>query len=148
MKVDKIKRLASDLLKCGKNKVWFDPENVDKIQEAITKEDVRALIKEGIIRERNDNEQSRGRARVLKGKKAKGRKRGFGKRGGTKKARGEKHKRWIANIRSQRKKLTELREKHPKEVSKIGYTKLYKKVKGGFFKGKKYIEALVKKGVA
>lgn len=147
MKVDKVKRLAFQILKVGKNKLWFNPEELEKISSAITRDDVRGLIKEGIIFVKNENSKSRGRTRILKAKHAKGRKRGFGKRTGTKKARSEKHKRWMANIRSQRKKLAELRVKNPKEVAKIGYAGIYRKIKGGFFKGKKYIESYVKKGV-
>ena len=44
-----VKRMAADLLKCGVTKVWIDPEKVEEAKKAITKEDVRRLIKTGII---------------------------------------------------------------------------------------------------
>ena len=77
----------------------------------MTKEDVRALVKEGAIKKKQVNSQSKGRARILKLKKKKGRKSGRGKKKGTKKARSEKKPTWMKNVRAQRKKLKELREK-------------------------------------
>jgi len=44
--------------------------------------------------------------------------------------------------------LKTLQKEHPKEVAKIGYRTLYKRIKGGYFKGKKYLKTAVegKKG--
>lgn len=144
MQQEKVRRLSAQVLKCALNKVWLDPKDPGKIQSVMTKEDVRALVKEGAIKKKQVNSQSRGRARILKIKKKKGRKSGRGKRKGTKKARSEKKPTWMKNVRAQRRKLKELREKEPEAVAKIGYRKLYKRVKGGYFKGKKYLEAAVK----
>lgn len=44
------RRIAAELLKCGENRVWIDPEKVDEVASAITREDIRRLIKEGVIR--------------------------------------------------------------------------------------------------
>ena len=68
----------------------------------------------------------------------------FLKRKGTKKTRVEKKKNWIKRVRSQRKTLKELREKNPKAVEAVGYGKVYRMIKGNYFKGKKYVEAYVK----
>ncbi len=144
MRQEKVRRLASSVLRCGLNSVWLDPKQGEKISSVMTKEDVRALVQEGVIKKRLVNSQSRGRARALKGKRQKGRKRGKGKRKGTKKARVEKKRRWIGSVRSQRKMLKKLRKESPKAVEKAGYRSLYKRVKGGYFKGKKYLEAAVK----
>ena len=46
------RRLASELLKVGQNRVWMDPDRVEDIQSAITKSDVRKLIYEGTVRKR------------------------------------------------------------------------------------------------
>ena len=43
------KRIAAEILKCGENRVYFDPYLMDEIKMAITREDIRNLIKEGII---------------------------------------------------------------------------------------------------
>jgi len=43
------KRMAAEVLKCGENRVYFDPYLIDEIKMAITREDIRNLVKEGII---------------------------------------------------------------------------------------------------
>ncbi len=143
MQQEKVRRMAATVLNCGQNSVWLDPKQTEKIESVMTKEDVRALVKEGAIKKRKQNSQSRGRARILHTKRKKGRKRGKGKRKGTKKARSEKKASWIKNVRSQRKMLKQLQKKKPKEIAAIGYRRLYKRVKGGYFKGKKYLKAVV-----
>lgn len=143
MNPEKVKLLAATVLKCGKNKVWFDPAAVDKVKSAMTKEDVKALVKEGIIRKKKENQQSRGRARILQAKKAKGRKKSFGSRRGLKSARSEKRRRWIGKVRALREELTKLKKENPKAVEKTGYRKLYKLIKGNFFKGRRYLDAFV-----
>ena len=39
--------------------------------------------------------------------------------------------------------LKELKKSNPKEVERIGYSKLYKMVKGNYFRGKNYLKAFV-----
>ena len=143
MKLDKVRKMAASILGVGENRVWMNPEQTDRIMEVITKEDARVLIREGIIKKRKPTEQSRGRTRLLLVKKRKGRKKGPGKRTGKKSARSEQRKHWIANVRAQRRVLRELTEKHPEAVKKIGHSKLYKRIKGNYFKGKKYVEAMI-----
>ncbi len=143
MKLTQIKRIASQLLKTGENKIWINPEKTSQVKEAMTKEDVRGLIKEKIILKKKTNAQSRGKARVLQEKKKKGRKKGRGKRTGTKKARTNKKKKWIRNVRAQRKTLKKIK-KEGKETE-TPYRTIYNRIKGGYYKGKKYVEALVKK---
>jgi len=145
MNLGKVRRMASDVLKAGKGAVWFDPAQSEKIESCMTKDDVRALIAEGVIKRKKPQMKSRGRARILLAKKKKGRRRGRGKRKGTKKARQESKKRsWIKNVRSQRTMLRELRKSDGAAVGKIGYRRLYLRVKGNLFKGKNYLKAAVK----
>lgn len=143
MQLNKIKRIAAGILKVGESRVWMDPENGPKIKESITKDDVRNLIKEGIIKKKKIAEHSKSRARRLKEKKRKGRKRGYGKRKGTGKVRAKKKKEWIKKVRSQRRALKELKEKKLLK-GKGKYGKIYKMIKGNYFKGKKYVEEMVK----
>jgi len=143
MQEERVRKIAAEILKCGKDRVWFDPEQQEKVKSAMTKEDIRTLIKEKAVKKRQENFKSRGRARILQEKRKKGRKRGKGKRKGTKKARSEKKESWMKNVRSQRKLLKQLKKEKPKDVEKIGYRSLYKKVKGGYFKGKKYLKAAI-----
>ncbi len=146
MNAQKAKEISARILNVGKSRVWIDPEEIERVKEAITKEDVRVLVGEGVIKKSRREAQSRGRARKLGGKKKKGRKKGEGKRRGSHKTRSKRKKAWISSVRAQRRTLTELRESNPKEVEKIGYGKLYRMVKGGYFKGKKYVERKVKEG--
>jgi len=141
--LDRVKRIAASVLKVGIQRVWFNPDETDRIKEVMTKDDVRELVKEGIIKKRKLQSQSRVRARKLKEKKAKGRKRGRGKRKGTKKVRAKEKRSWVRRVRAQRRMLKELKEKNPKAVGKIGYSKLYRMIKGNYFKGKKYLKAYV-----
>jgi len=145
MDLHKLRRLAVDVLDVGKARVWFDPEQKDRIKEAMTKDDVRALVTEGAIKKKQPTGQSSFRTKKLKAQKKKGRKRGFGKRKGTFKARLEKKRTWIKNVRAQRRVLKELKEKEPELFEEVNYAKIYRKVTGGYFKGKKYVEQAVKK---
>lgn len=142
MDLKKIRLIAQRLLGCGSNKLWFNPKELDRIKEAMTTEDIRALIKEGIIKRKKMQEHSRGRARILKEKKRRGRKRGFGKRTGSRKARMQRKKGWIKSVRAQRKHLRGLRQK--KKISDETYSRAYALIKGGYFKGKRHIDLFIK----
>jgi large subunit ribosomal protein L19e len=139
MELKKAKELAATIMKVGIGKIYIDPVQTDKVKEAMTRDDIRGLIAERVVKKRQDNFQSKGRARVLKAQKQKGRKRGQGKRKGTKKTRVNKKENWIKKVRAQRRTLKELKQTKPEEVKALGYSKLYRQVKGGLFKGKKYL---------
>jgi len=125
------KRMAAEILKCGENRVYFDPYLIDDIQLAITREDIRSLIKEGIIRKKYKKGISKYRKNLHHQKKKKGRARGLGKRKGTKYARSPKKKAWMKRIRPQRRELKKLRDR--KLITAAIYRKLYKNAKGGMF---------------
>ncbi len=137
----KAKRMAAVILKVGKTKIWVNPEEKARLKEAMTKEDIRQLIKENIIKKRRGNLHSRGKARLLAKKKSKGRKRGKGKRKGGKAVRVNKKEKWVKNVRAQRQYLKELKA----SGTKLSRTprEIYLMIKGGFFKGKKYMQAMV-----
>jgi len=44
------RRLAAELLKIGEGRVWIDPEHMVNVEVAITREEIRKLIHEGIIK--------------------------------------------------------------------------------------------------
>ena len=141
MQIKRAKEIAAKLLKVGESKIWVNPEEGEKIKEAMTKEDVRALIGDRIIKKKKINEHSRGRARTLQKQKKKGRKKGAGKRKGKNTARTNPKKKWMSNVRSQRKKLSELKE----EAKKSGiYSTAYKRIRGSFFRGRKHLEEFIK----
>jgi large subunit ribosomal protein L19e len=143
MELRKAKELAATLMKVGVTKIYIDPINSKKVAEAMTKDDIRGLIADRIIKKRQTNEQSNSRAKALRTKRQKGRKRGKGTRKGTKKARGEKKRTWVKRVRAQRRTLKELKAENPKAVAEKGYGNIYKKIKGNYFKGKKYLKEYV-----
>jgi len=125
------KRMAAEILKCGENRVYFDPYLIDEIKMAITREDIRNLVKEGIILKKYKKGNSKYRKNLRHERKKKGRARGLGKRKGTKYARLPKKKRWMNRIRPQRRELKKLRDR--KSITTATYRKLYKNAKGGMF---------------
>jgi large subunit ribosomal protein L19e len=139
MEPRKARELAARLLKVGEGRVFIDPQNLAKVSEAMTKDDIRGLIAERIIKKKQAFEQSKGRARKLKAKRQKGRRRGKGKKLGTKKVRSEQRTRWINSVRVQRKTLKELKQKNPLAVEKANYSEVYKKIKGNYFRGKRHL---------
>ena len=125
------KRMAAEILKCGENRVYFDPYLIDEIKMAITREDIRNLVKEGIIIKKYKKGNSKYRKNLLHERKKKGRARGIGKRKGKKGARLPKKKKWMNRIRPQRRELKKLRDR--KLITTATYRKLYKNAKGGMF---------------
>ena len=128
----KQKRLAAQLLKVGEGRVWIDPEATEKVAEAITRDDIRGLIAEGVIKEQQKKGTSRGRARIRAQQKSVGRRRGQGSRKGAKGARRGKKHLWIKKIRALRTRLKELRDDGT--IVKATYRRVYLKAKGGEFR--------------
>ncbi|MHA1776277.1 MAG: 50S ribosomal protein L19e [Promethearchaeia archaeon] len=131
MNVNAQKRLAAEILKCGIHRVYIHPEYIEDVLMAITREDVKNLIKNKIITKRSKIGISRYRAKLNKEKKQKGRSRGLGSRKGNKTARSPKKRNWINRIRPLRRELKKLRDTEQIEVST--YRTLYLKAKGGAF---------------
>ena len=125
------KRMAAQILKCGENRVYFDPYLIEDIRMAITREDIRNLIKEGVILKKYEQGISKYRKNVRHERKKKGRARGLGKRKGKRTARTPKKKAWMRKIRPQRRELKKLRDR--KLITTATYRKLYKNAKGGMF---------------
>ncbi|MEM4298399.1 MAG: 50S ribosomal protein L19e, partial [Nitrososphaerota archaeon] len=61
--------MAAEILKVGVSRVRMDPESSDRIQDAITKDAIRTLIKEGVIWAVPAKGVSRGRWRQKRGKR-------------------------------------------------------------------------------
>jgi large subunit ribosomal protein L19e len=125
------KRLAADVLDVGKNKLWFDPEAQGDIAEAITREDIRELVDDGVIRAQPPSGNSRGRARERNEKRAYGHGTGAGSRKGKAGARQNPKGDWQSRIRAQRAHLRELRDEG--ELDASTYRDLYDKAGGGEF---------------
>lgn len=132
------RRVAAQLLKCGENKIWFDQARLSEISEAITKADVRKLIKDLAIQKRPERGQSKFRVRERKLQKKKGRQSGQGSQKGSRNARIGLKSLWVAKMRSQRAFARYLKEKDL--VDNKVYRDVYRKVKGGFFRSIRHIK--------
>jgi large subunit ribosomal protein L19e len=135
------KRLAAEILDVGKTRVWMDPERLSDIATAITREDIRGLIGEGVIKRRAVVGISRGRARARDLKKAKGHRKGHGRRRGAAGARTPKKEQWMKRIRAQRKLLKSMRDN--KEMEPGTYRKFYRKAKGGEYRNVAHLKSSI-----
>jgi len=129
------RRIAAKILKVGVNRVKIDPESLQDLSLAITREDIRGHIDAGDIRKRKVKGVSRGRAREIA--KKRGQRRGPGSREGPKYSRLPSKTRWINHIRAQRKYLKKLRDEGYIETN--AYRKLYLQAKGGLFRNVRYL---------
>jgi large subunit ribosomal protein L19e len=137
MNVSVQRRMAADILKCGLDRVWIDPEKLDVVKAAITKDDIRALIKDGVIKKKQKKGISSARTKKLKEQKRKGRRRGPGSRRGAKGARTPKKERWMNTIRPLRRLLKEFRDNGT--IDRKTYRRLYRMAKGGAFRSRNHM---------
>lgn len=136
--LDVQRRLAAQILKCGTNRVRFDPDSLEDIKEAITKADIKVLINKGVISKKRMMSTSRFRARKRKIQKSLGKQKGFGSRKGKKTTRLEPKRTWINKIRLQREFIKSLRGKGL--IVSAVYHELYIKSKGGFFRSLRHLK--------
>jgi len=134
------RRLAASVLGVGKDRVIFNDEYSDLIQDAITRSTIRGLVGFGAITVAPEKGISRGRFRT-KSKKLK-RGRSAGSTEGTARARNPRKDMWISKVRALRWRLKVAKER--KELTPEAYRKLYKQVKGGQVRGVKHLLDLMK----
>ena len=67
------KRLAAAVLKCGKRKIWLDPNETTEIANANSRQNVRKLVKDGLIIRKPHIIHSRSRVKRALEAKRKGR---------------------------------------------------------------------------
>ena len=125
------RRLAAQILKIGQNRVWINPERMDDVEGAITREEVRKLIHEKVIVSLPEKGVSRSRAKVIREKKRKGRRSGPGSITGAGHAKVTKKEAWMIRIRSLRRKLREL--KASRTITEETYSQYYRMAGSGRF---------------
>jgi len=126
------RRLAASIMNIGVNRVWIDPERMEDVEGAITREEIRKLIHEGAIQAAPIRSQSMFRARALKAQKKIGRRRGPGTRKGSRFSVVSRKEHWMSRIRALRHRLQDLRARRVITVNT--YRNLYLKAKGGEFR--------------
>lgn len=136
------RRLAADIMKVGEGRVWIDPEKIDYVEAAITREEIRKLIHEGVVKSLPEKGVSRARARVLTEKRKKGLRRGPGGKSGPARSKISKKQAWINRIRPIRKRLRELKDS--RAITTSIYRKLYDMSESGVFESKADLERYIK----
>ncbi len=136
------KRLAASILNVGVTRVWMDPEKLEDIATAITRDDLRKLVEDGTIKRKPVVGISRGRARALDLKRAKGHRKGHGSRRGAAGARAPKKEQWMRKIRAQRKVLKAMRDDE-KTIDAHTYRVMYRKAKGGEFRNVAHLKSYI-----
>ncbi len=133
------RRLAAEILKVGQNRLWVDPERIEDVETAITRDEIRKLIHEKAIQPRPTSGVSRSRARILHLKKRKGLRRGPGKKS---KSRTSKKDIWMKKIRALRRRLRELKEK--RIITENTYRQFYRMASSGVFESIAELERRIK----
>lgn len=153
------RRMASDLLKVGMHRVWINPEHLERVSGAITREDVRRLIAKGIMAKAPAPGTSRGRLRArvkIIEKKVKDEKgvetirkvrikprRHEGSRKGKLHSIVDGKRVWINKVRPIRRYLKALRAQQ--DISRRDYRRLYLLAKGGFFRNRSHLKLYIGK---
>lgn len=139
------RELAARTLGVGANRLRFEPEYMEDVIDAITRDDIRSLVTARTIYVVEKKGTSRGRARAkhLKNKK---RGRGSGSKKGRKGAREGKKQIWVKNVRAQRRHIKIMKDRG--DIDKKAFWSLYKKINGGHVRSLSHLRELVKEVTA
>ncbi|ABL89015.1 LSU ribosomal protein L19E [Pyrobaculum islandicum DSM 4184] len=133
-----VKRLAAEILGVGVSRVKISPEAAERLEEVVTKDDVRALIDQGLIWAEQKKGVSRGRWRIRHEKKKEGRRRGHGSRKGR---RTDEEEVWKNKVRAMRRFLNTLKKKGL--IEPRVWRQLYRMVKGNYFRDLSHLKMYI-----
>lgn len=139
VQVDTQKKIAAKILKVGVSRVWIDPTQLDRVSAAITRESIKNLIKEGVIKKLPERGVSRSRHRKIAKQKKKGLRKGPGSRKGPIV---DEKELWMNKIRAIRKFLKMLRKR--RIITPRVYRQLYRMAKGGVFDSVRQVKTYIK----
>ncbi len=125
MNLEKKKNLAARTLNVGRGRIFFNSARLDEIKEAITKQDIRDLAKDGAIV-----------VKEVKGRKQKYSRKTRRRAGSIKKKQKNSKREYVILTRKLRRYLGEIRESLTKEK----YRMLRKEIKAKTFRNKTYLK--------
>ncbi|MGC8478657.1 MAG: 50S ribosomal protein L19e [Candidatus Micrarchaeia archaeon] len=132
MSVKFVKRAASYIMNRGESAIRIKPDAIADAKKALTKEDVRELIRKGSVYAIKEKKNISIYGKLLQEKRSEGRSRGPGNRRGTYKARTGIT--YPKRVRGQRRILKALKSEGT--IDNSTFKKLYALVKGGTFASK------------
>ncbi|MCK9323603.1 MAG: 50S ribosomal protein L19e [Candidatus Methanomethylophilaceae archaeon] len=132
------RRMAAEIMKCGQNRVWINPDKMEDVEDCITRSDIRTAIASDLIKAKPKNGTSKGRIRHVAEQKASGKRKGPGSRKGTANARVSDKSRWMATIRPIREELKSLRADG--KITPSVYRLYYRRAKGGVYKSRRNLK--------
>lgn len=134
------RQLVSRILGVGVDRVKFDPEHLDDVADAITRDNIRSLITANVIEIKPIKGTSKGRSHFKKLQRSKrGTKQGSKK--GRKGARTGKKQVYVRKIKAMRHQLKV--SKSRKEIVNEDYWKLYKQVSGNQVRNLAHLRSLI-----
>jgi len=135
------RQLVSRILGVGVDRVKFDPDHLDEVADAITRDNIRSLITANVIEVKPIKGTSKGRSYFKKFQRGRrGTKQGSKK--GSKGARGGKKEIYVKKIRAMRHQLKV--SKARKEIKNDAYWNLYKQVSGNQVRNLAHLRSLIK----
>ena len=133
------KELAARVFGVGKNRLKLNTEQLEKLDDAITRGSIRSLKKDDVVTLPKKQGISRGRYRQQKKKQKRGRTQGSKK--GAKYSRLSKKSRWMIKVRAQRRRLKISKDRQ--EISNASFWELYKMSSSGGIRSVKHLNELI-----
>jgi len=133
--------MAAEILGVGVSRIRLSPDATDRLADAITRDSIKALIKDGVIWVAPAKGISRGRRRARL-EKIRKRGRGAGSKEGSKGARMSRKRLWILRVRALRRRLKALKARGV--ITGELFDKLYLQVKGGQIRNVRHLMEVVK----